>query len=763
MRQFAQKESVNLGKLTVLTLALSSALAAMVPAQAAVITTPQMWTSGNFTNASTDTISTGGSNAVLGLSGTLGTLSNSGTIASNLNAIVIGAHVSSVLNSGSLIGGYAAIQNAGQISILNNSGRISSSSSYGIINDGTIGTLINSGFLSGNSAALQLTSTSTLSSFTNTGTIAGSIINLSTTALTINGGTGTIFGTLTGSINSGTNIGTIDSVGNVIFGSGNQLLNDNISVNSGSGTVTNSGVLQVNNPVTITGNYVQDSGASLIIGVSSTASFGTGLTDTGYGRLVVNGNAVIASGSTVTLKTLGYSFAQGQRYVVVASNGGGTNYNASTLVYSASGYSVTGAVQTDSGNSSYSDLILTLGAASAAGDTGGTGGGTSSTSPINTATTSNAVSSLSGLFKYSGTDAALLAVFNPAAALGSTSAANKAGAQLSPVASTASASTTSTASSSEVVNVVGAHVDGLRLAQAGTATGVSTGEHTYDIALWGQAFGGKANQSERDNVSGYYSNYKGVLLGADTLINPQWRVGGLFSYANTALSNTGDNTGSSASADSYGLMAYGGYTAERYYLDFSAGLVAHRYKTVRVIDFTGFSGTADSSFNGTQYISSVHGGYPIKLDALASNTTLTPLAGLTYSHLRQNGYSETGGNGAALNVSGANSSSLKSELGAKLERTYASSYGEIVPSVQLGWRHEFHTNAQQLTASYISDTTGSTSFTTLGASGISNTGVMALALTLVRSANLTVAARYKIEAASGYTAQTADVRVRYQF
>jgi len=736
MQQFAQKESINLGKLTVLTLALSSALAAMVPAHAAVITTSQSWTTGNFTNASTDTISTGIMNALLGLSGTLGTLNNSGAIISNgNNAIALNAHISLLLNSGKVSGGYG-IQNgsAGQIGTLLNSGSISGTSSGILNNDGTIGTLINSGYLSGNVAALQLTSNSTLSSFTNTGTIAGNIINLSASTLTINGGAGTIFGTLTGSSFSGTNLGTISSVGDVIFGSGNQLLNDNISVNSGSGTVTNTGVLQVNNPVTITGNYVQDSTASLLIGVSSAATFNTGLTDTGYGRLVVNGNAVIASGSTIVLKTLGYSFAQGQRYVVVASNGGGTNYNANNLVYSASGYSVTGTVQTDSGNSSYSDLVLTLGAASAAGGT----------NPINTATTRNAVSSLNGLFKYSGTDAALLAVFNPATALGSTSAANKAGAQLSPVASTASASTTSTASSGEVVNVVGAHVDGLRLAQAG-ATGVSTGERGYDIALWGQAFGGKANQSARDNVSGYYSNYKGVLIGADTLINPQWRVGGLFSYANTALGNTGDNTGSSASADSYGLMAYGGYTA------------------VRVIDFTDFSGTAGGSFNGTQYISSVNGGYPIKLDALASNTTLTPLAGLTYSHLRQNGYSETGGNGAGLNVSGASSSSLKSELGAKLERSYTSSYGEIVPSVQLGWRHEFHTNAQQLTASYLSDTTGSTSFTTQGASGISNTGVMALALTLVRSANLTLAARYKIEAASGYTAQTADVRVRYQF
>jgi uncharacterized protein with beta-barrel porin domain len=41
--------------------------------------------------------------------------------------------------------------------------------------------------------------------------------------------------------------------------------------------------------------------------------------------------------------------------------------------------------------------------------------------------------------------------------------------------------------------------------------------------------------------------------------------------------------------------------------------------------------------------------------------------------------------------------------------------------------------------------------------------VLVLGMTLARSQNLTLAAHYTLEAAGGYTAQTADIRLRYQF
>ncbi|MCA1323390.1 autotransporter domain-containing protein [Herbaspirillum sp. alder98] len=698
------------------------------------------------------------------------TLTNNGSISGTTNVGVgtsANGAIGSLINTGTITGALGGIGNAGRIGTLSNSGTLTSSG-YALYNaaTGTIGATTNSGTISSTVAAIYNAAGGTLGPVTNTGLIAGAITNLSSNALTINGGSGSTFGTLTGATGSigSANMGAITSTAaNLVFNSGNLLLND--SINVGSRTVSNTGAsLQVNNRVTITGNYNQGAAAALLIGVGNSAVTNGVAADTGYGRLVVSGAATIASGSSVKLNALSnsYGFAVGQRYVVVQAATSGTNYNASSLVYSATGYSgsITGSVLIDGSNS---DLLLTLsssgGGGSGTGGGGGSSGGGSSTPNIS-ATTPNAVSAISGLFNYGGANAGLLNVFNASAALGSTAEANRAGARLSPSSNAGAAAQASSAPTQSVLNVAAAHVDGLRTAQADGASGIATGERDNNVALWGQAFGGKATQDQRNNVSGYSANYNGLLIGGDKLLNDAWRLGGLFSYTNTSISNRDDNSGSSTGLKSYGLIAYAGYTADSWYLDLSGGVVRHKYNTTRVIDFTGFSGTANGSYNGTQSVLSAQGGYPIRLDA---TTVLTPIAGLNYSKLSQNGYTESGGNGAALTVGANKSTSLKSDLGAKLERSFSTSYGSLTPSAQLTWRHEYQDTRLRSVASFAADTSGATSFVSYGAKPVSNTGIMALGLTLVRSNNLTMTARYTLEAASGYKAQTADVRLRYQF
>jgi outer membrane autotransporter protein len=247
------------------------------------------------------------------------------------------------------------------------------------------------------------------------------------------------------------------------------------------------------------------------------------------------------------------------------------------------------------------------------------------------------------------------------------------------------------------------------------------------------------------------------------MADDNWRAGGVFSYANTSVANSGDNTGSSTNVKGYGLFAYAGYTGQDWYMDLSAGVVQQRYDTTRSIDFGGFSDNAAGQHNGLQYVTTVQGGYPIKLDDLMADTTLTPIAGLSYSTLHQDGYTESSGNDAALNVGASSSSSLKSDLGAKLERSFTTAYGPLVPSAQLSWRHEYRDTRLQSVASFAADTSGATSFTTQGPSTLADTGVLALSATLTRSENLRLSARYTLEAGEGYTAQTADVQLRYRF
>jgi uncharacterized protein with beta-barrel porin domain len=762
---------------------------------------------GTLTNSGT--ISAGDS-GIHNNSGTIGTLTNSGTISAGHSGISNSGTIGVLANSGVIVGGATGIGNFGSIGTLINSGTIQSaggatgsgvsgiynyngtigtlsnsgaiSGRYsGIYNSGTIGTLTNSGTIAGSYYAIGNYSNGSIGPIVNSGVIEGNIENDTSNALTISGGSGSVFGTLTGYGGTAT-IGTLNSTSsNLMFASGNLLLNDHINV--GSNTVTNSAAtLQVNNAITITGNYSQGSAATLLIGVASGAvTTGTLASDSGYGRLVVSGSATVASGSSVTLQKTGtYAFVAGQRYVVIDASSSGTSYNAGSLKYSINGYTsvLSGATVTDSGRS---DLVVTVVSATENSTSGtttsGTGTGTTTTSTTTTSTTTtstsrapdlatrpNAVSSLDGLLGYTGISTDLLNLYNAATALsvGTSSEATRAGVQLGP-ASQNSASRAATSSTFDVLTVVANRADSMRLSQSygesGGQSGVSTGESAPNKAVWGQVLGGHASQGNSAEADGFSANYGGLLFGADRAINDRWRAGGAFSYTTSAINNTGDSAGDSTHVNAYGLIGYASYTAPTWYANLSAGAVLQHYDTTRVVSFTGFSGTAQGRFNGQQYVMRAEAGYPLALGAY----TLTPLSSLTYSYLRQNGYTESGGSGAALSVQASHATSVRSDLGAKIERGFATSYGVLVPDVGVAWRHEYVHGRQLTTSSFTADASGVTTFTTTGANPIQDMAVVSAGVTLVRASNLTLTARYELQAAPRYISQTGSVRLRQLF
>ncbi|BAK75714.1 outer membrane autotransporter [Pseudogulbenkiania sp. NH8B] len=700
-------------------------------------------------------------------SSTIGTLNNSGTITNELGILVrSGATLGTLTNSGSIVGTFSGVvAQSGTIGTIDNTGLISGATTQTVtgfpsgpytgifaLAGATIGSVINSGTITGLFYAINIDSTSTIGQISNSGLIAGNIRNSGSVDLSISGGSGAVFGTLTG-LSGGigsTAEGTITNTSsNVVFGSGNLLLNDKVNV--GSHAVNNTGAtLQVNNPISITGNYTQGASATLLVGVADGAVAGGSIgSDSGYGRLVVSGTANIAAGSAVTLQKLNaYGFAAGQRFVVVDAAGTGTNYNESTLRYSiagASGLVVTGAAVANGANS---DLVLTV------------ANPTTTTSMPTGATAPNAVSALTGLANYTGISPDLLNLYNASLALdasGSTQALNAAGKQLSPT-SPASSSRAAAAPTFDVLNIISSHANGLRLAQNG-GSGISTGEAPPTWGVWGQAFGGHASQDERDQVDGYSANYGGLLLGVDRAVSDTWRVGGAFSYSNAAVDNTGDTAGDSTRINSYGLIGYASYVASRWYANLSAGVVAQRYDTHRVINFTGFSGEANGSFSGQQYVARGEIGYPLSL----GSATVTPLGSLTYSYLHQDAYTESGGNGAALSVDASHLTSVSTDIGAKIQREVSTSYGVLVPELTLAWRHEYNNQRALTTATFAADPSGQTSFSVLGTSPLRDSAVLSAGFTLLKERNLSLTARYDVQLGPGYLSQAGSLRLRQLF
>ena len=684
--------------------------------------------------------------AVSMTSSSLSLLDNSGTITGG-NAIYLdtpvgtGSTISTLSNTGTISGSSygLGVDANGRIGTLNNSGLIYGGS-QAVIVAGTIGTLNNTGVIQSPHYAVYLTGIGSFGQFTNSGTVAGTIA--STNDLTLSGGAGTQ-GTFTGN-NGQVGVITLAS-GNLTVDSGSMLLNDNVRVGA-SHTFSNSGAtLQVNNPLTIIGNYRQTANASLRIGVSDTA-VATGVpSDSGYGRLIVSGNASIATGSSVGLVRSGssYVFADGQRYVVLTAATNGTTLNESALNYSAQGFSgtLTGSTITSGSTSS---LVINL---------------SSSAPPAPVATTNNAVAALGGLANYSGVSPGLLDLFNASRAISSTAEANRVGEQLAPTQSTNAGSAVSVATM-DVLNVVGRHMDSVRLAAAGGGSGVATGDGYSEWQAWSQIFAGKADQGTIDGVSGFNANYNGVVAGADRMFGDNWRAGAAVSYSGTWVKGAGNVSGNTSNASSWGLVGYASYFGNPWYVNLSGSVSRQNYQTHRQVAMPGYTDVAKANFNGEQYQIKGEFGYPL---AGPGGSTVTPLTALSYSQVRQDNYTETSSNGSALKVGAARTEAIRGSLGGKIDKSWITRYGELTPFAQLMWNHQFNKNRMAVTSSYVADTTGETSFISHGATPVQDTVNLSLGVTLLRSSNLSLSARYDHLDGPHYQEQAVFFKVRKQF
>lgn len=752
--------------------------------------------------------------------GTINTLINDGTITSNYIAVqnqgAIGTFTNNGEISGAVVGVYNNHYNNNSINTANgdivNNGLISSAT-YAIYNDDygntdTSVNIVNTGRITGNSYAIynnDYGSTSTTSmTIANSGIIEGNISNSNALPLVIEGGNGNT-GILTG-ING---IGQIENPnGDVIFSTGNLLLDDNIMTNS---TVNNDAAsLQINNTIGITGNYHQGSNAALIVGVSDTALANASSADTGYGRLIVSGSANIDAGSGISLARTGntYQFAAGQRYVVIDANSTDTNYNVDRLRYQAAGYTgaATGSTYDENGRSALvvtlqepvtpppttpvtPDPVPTTPTTPATPEPVPTTPVTpdpSPTTPVTPApipttpatpdpspstpvtpeptnpewaTIPNATAALGGLGHYSGISPQLLELYNASLAIADQKEANRVGERLS-ASQNINTSTATNVATMKAMSVVSTHMDTVRNPQTAGASGVSTGDAYSDWTLWGQPFGGYARQDSTSNVSGYSAKFGGLIIGTDRALGDDWRVGGAVNYSNTSVHGKDNLSGNTSTADNYGLIGYAGYTGNPWYVNLSAGVNRQNYNSTRRADFTGFSGSAQGKFNGQSVTLQSEFGYPLTLPA---EVVVTPLAALSYSYQHVDGYKETGGNGMALNVSSSHTQSVVSNIGARLEKTFDTGLGNLTPFAQVSWIHKYDNNETSSTATYAADTIGETSFTSRGVAPVEDMAGMAIGSTLYDANDLSLDARYDLQAGERYQAHTFSLRLRKSF
>jgi uncharacterized protein YhjY with autotransporter beta-barrel domain len=189
-----------------------------------------------------------------------------------------------------------------------------------------------------------------------------------------------------------------------------------------------------------------------------------------------------------------------------------------------------------------------------------------------------------------------------------------------------------------------------------------------------------AQGASQTDVPYFSDNTESVVLGTDYRINPNFLVGVSAGYAHTNA--TLDHDGSTTTVDSYSPGIYASYADHGWYANFGGEYIYNTYQQSRAIAFLGQM--AQSSPDGDEGVVNLDGGYDFHHGAM----TFGPIAGLQYTHLTVNSYSETG-SAADLNVGQDDSNSLRSRLGGTFSYAFKCHGTAITPHIDASWQHEF--------------------------------------------------------------------------
>jgi fibronectin-binding autotransporter adhesin len=195
----------------------------------------------------------------------------------------------------------------------------------------------------------------------------------------------------------------------------------------------------------------------------------------------------------------------------------------------------------------------------------------------------------------------------------------------------------------------------------------------------------------QNDISHFDSNTESVTLGADYRLTPHLLIGLAAGYGHTDA--TLDNNGSSATVDSYSPGFYASYADHGWYANLTGDYLHNAYTQSRAIGFLGQ--TANSAPEGNEGVANLDGGYDFHKGAW----TFGPLAGVQYTHLTVDGYSESG-SVADLTVQDQNADSLRSRLGGRVSFTYSHWGMNFTPHLDASWQHEFLDQARGITSQF---------------------------------------------------------------
>ncbi len=224
------------------------------------------------------------------------------------------------------------------------------------------------------------------------------------------------------------------------------------------------------------------------------------------------------------------------------------------------------------------------------------------------------------------------------------------------------------------------------------------------VELWIEGLAGNQRHDGTANTAALKNSRYGFLLGADTNIGSNLRVGAFAGYTDSDA-KTADR-GSTASIGSTHLGAYGAGQWGGFGLQAGADISWHDIDASRQVSFTGFSDSLESAYSART--EQIYAGMSYALNA--GVMTFAPFGEIAHVWHSSERFAETGGP-AALATEKVDTSVTFSTLGLRVGTGGDPGRSRVAFSAEMGWRHAF----EQPEASVHALRAGGVSFTVAGA------------------------------------------------
>lgn len=274
---------------------------------------------------------------------------------------------------------------------------------------------------------------------------------------------------------------------------------------------------------------------------------------------------------------------------------------------------------------------------------------------------------------------------------------------------------------------------------------------TFDaerFSVWGTGFGSWGSIDGTDGGLDTNIGNGGVLFGLDGLVTDAWRVGVTGGYSHSIF-NTETSDGGS---NNYHVGVYG--TGEWGALALRSGLNYTWSDVGTTRQVTALGQTLNGSYNADSVNAFSEVGYTVKT-ALAS---FEPFAGLSYSRVTTDSFTETGGS-AALNVESTTTNTSYTTLGLRSSKEFTFLGTEAVARGTAGWVHAFGDIDPTSTASFA---TGD-SFTVSGTPIDQNAALLEAGLDLNLTPSSTFSLTYTGQIGKNAHENGVSAKLRMQF